>query len=182
MPRIFKTSRHNRFSNPTYQKNEYSSFNFGKSLKSYKDDVLFFTNFVKSKNNECYKKIEEYLSMCTNGDYSFLEKDFFPLDDIKYTEPSAKRLLDIFNKGYQHKYKAYDLKRIFELKSRLNKKFHFFIIQNETSLEVILIDFFHLGLNGDLIVNGNRKKISNEQIFKKECNNEWNLSNLKDNP
>ena len=41
-----------------------------------------------------------------------------------------------------------------------------------------MIDFFHLGLNADLIINGHRKKISNKEIYNKEKDNKWDLSNL----
>lgn len=181
MPIFNKTTRYNRFNQPkTIKVNDsYTALSFTNSLKSYKSNELFFTNFVKTENNQCYLWIKKYLNDAKSKNFSFIEREFGFLEDIKYTEPSAKRLLEIINKGYNHRYKPNDLKNIFELKHNENKKFHLFIYKNRDILNVILIDFFHLGLNADLILfNGSRKKITNKEIFNKQELNSWDLSNL----
>lgn len=178
MPKICKTARYNRFQKSKIQKNTYDEFSFSKSLKSYKDEELFFTNFVKTKNNECYQKIERYLDQCSLGDYNFLEDEFLPLDEIYYTEPSGKRLLAIINKGYHHHFKPDDLKNIFEIKHKMKKGFHFFLYVKGNKIEVLMIDFFHLGIEAYLWINGKPKKMHKEDIYHKECNNDWDLNNL----
>lgn len=179
MPKITKTSRYNRFHKPYYVKNSYDIFSFNGSLKSYNNSNLFFTNFVKSRENESYKKLEQYLENIKYNDFSFLEDDFSPLDEVKYTEPAAKRLLEIINKGYNYNYDSGDLKDIFEIKNKEKKKFHFFIHKDNNTLNVIMIDFFHLGLNAYLnLPNGSKKLIKNEEIYNKEKNNKWDLNNL----
>ncbi len=56
---IAKTSRIDRFKNPITIKEEYKTFDFAKSLKSFNNNGLMFTNFVKTNQNENYKRLEE---------------------------------------------------------------------------------------------------------------------------
>ncbi len=178
MPKISVTARKNRFGNYTDETHEYENFTFEGSLKSFQDDLLFFTNFVKTKNNQSYLLVEKYLKDCNQKNFSFLKKDFSPLLDIKYTEPAAKRLLEIMNKGYNHNFKPKDLQQIFELKHKNQEKFRIFIFNHHQMLQVILIDFFHLGINADKIINGHRKKIHLKDAYNKVKDNHFDLQEL----
>ncbi len=181
MPKIRKSRRQNRFnSNKTkFSKEEYDSFDFGNSLNSFNDPNLFFTNFVKTSENELYKKLEEYVKDASADNYDFFDDDFEPMDEITYTEPAAKRLLDIINIGYRHKYTKKDLQNIFKVKHRDKKRFQFYIYNNNSKLKIILIDFFHLGIVADLNIDGKIIRMKKEIIYEKEKNNSWNLNNLK---
>lgn len=176
---IVKTKRFDRFNKPKYQKNNYKSFVFGKSLKSINLPDLFFTNYVKSENNECYKMLEGYVIQVMDGNFDFFEDDFEPLDEIKYTEPAATRLLKILHKGYKLKYDKKDLIHIHKVKSKYNKKFQLFIKESRNNLTVILIDFFHLGIIASYqLPNGKTKKMKKEEMYNKEKYNKYDLINI----
>lgn len=183
MPKIRKSRRQDRFnsSKTKFSRETYDSFDFGNSLNSYNDSTLYFTNFVKSKENELYKKLEEYIKESKYDDYSFFDNDFEPMDEIKYTEPAAKRLLEIINKGYHHNYSPKDLQNIFKVKhkDKDKKRFQFYIHNDSGNLKIILIDFFHLGIVADYHKDGKVIRMTKEKIYEKEKNNNWNLSNLK---
>lgn len=183
MPKIRKSRRQNRFNSKKrkFSKETYDSFSFGNSLNSFKNDNLKFTNFVKPKENELYKKLEEYVLSSQNDDYDFFDTDFEPMDDITYTEPAVKRLLEIINYGYHHNYSPKDLPKIFKVKYKEKVRFQFYIFNNKGHLKIILIDFFHLGIVANLIINGKPKKMTKEKIYEKEKDNKWNINNILKN-
>lgn len=179
MPKIVKTKRENRFSNPRLEKNIYNSFSFEKAMKSYDNDELMFTNFVKSKGNTCYCLLEEYYIDSLDDKYYFLEEDFKPLDDINYTYKKADRLLNIINKGYKHKYKVEDLKYIFKMQHKDKKGFQLYVFKSKNNLNVILIDFFHIALPADRILpNGSVIKENVQREYNKEKDNKWGIENI----
>ena len=181
MPKIVKTKRVDRFHKPRYSKDGFDSFSFGKSLKSFCDDDLMFTNFVKSAKNENYCRLEDIVINSLYENYSFIEQDFQPMDDVKYTYKTADRLLDIINKGYKHKYKKEDLKNIFKIKHKDNEKFQLFLYKSRGNLTVILIDFFHLAIPSDKYLKTGKVKLDIQKCYNKQSENEWNIKNITNN-
>lgn len=179
MSKIVSTKRTSRFSNPEYKRVEFNSFSFGKSLKSYKSDDLCFTNWVKSKENQCYILLENYVISTLDDSYLFLIEDFYPLDEIKYTYNTADRILNIINKGYGHKYKKNDLTKMYKIKSKINSKFQFYIYESRSNLTVLLIDFFHLVIPTDIYkANGDIIKTELSKLYNKQAQNKWNINNI----
>lgn len=179
MQKIIKTKRIDRFQKEKYEEDVYSSFKFGKALKSYSNDELMFSNYVNTKNNESYKLLEIYVLQSMDDDYSFIKDEFEALDEVKYTYKNAERLLKIINKGYGHKYTINDLKYIFKMKNIRNPKFQFYVFKSKKNLTLILIDFFHLALPSDLYFkNGDVKKMKLDSCYNKVSTYKWDIKNI----
>lgn len=182
MSKIVKTKRTKRFSNPEYQRVQFNSFSFGKSLKSYNNKELLFTNYVNSEKNENYLRLKKIFEKFNKNDYSFLTESFLELDEVIYTYKTADRLLDIINKGYGRFYTKKDLKRIYKIKNKENKKFQLFLDVNNNNATVILIDLFHLAISADITKsNGIVIKTDLNKLYNKQSNNKWNISNISGN-
>lgn len=182
MSKIVKTKRTDRFNKAKYNRDEYSSFSFGKSLQSYSSDELKFTNYVRSKNNKNYCRLEEIVIRSLYIDYSFLEQDFEPMDEVHYTYQTADRLLSIINKGYKHKYGEGDLKKIYKMKHKEDEKFQIYLYVSRKNLTAILIDFFHLAIPSDKYTKNGTIKLNLDKLYNKQALNDWNINHiLKDN-
>lgn len=176
---IAKTSRIDRFKSPISKLDKYKSFTFGKSMKSFKNDKLCFTNFVNTNKNENYKRLEDIYIKSLYEDYSFIENDFGYLDEVNYTYKTGDRLLEIVNKGYGHKYKMSDLSKIHKMKNKDNPKFQLYVYESRGNLTVILIDLFHLAIPADIYKNdGSIIKTQLNKIYSKYATNSWNIDKI----
>lgn len=156
-----------------------SSFNFEKGLISKDIPEYSFNNFANSTSDEEYNLVINYYIGYLNGDYSFLDNDFDMDEDILQFSDRVKRLFNIIYKVQNTKYYEKDCQYILKMNNNINKNLHFYIRKNNFNISILLIDLYHMGIYGERYINGKKKPIRMERLYKHHKDNKYNLSEIK---
>lgn len=166
----------NRFSKPTFNSSSVNKVNFERGLISKKNKKLNFVNYANNQNEKVYNIVIDYYIRYLENDYSFIDE--FEMDELSGGE-RVDRLLDIINYVQNTKYSRKDCQYILKMKHNEEKPLHFYFRRNKSNLSLILIDLYHLGIYGSLFKNGKEYVISVERIYRRNKNNEIDLTELK---
>jgi hypothetical protein len=170
--------RVNRFkSNTKFNSIRFENFDFKKGLKSINSKDLYFINMASNESEEVFDYIVNTYLNFLNGDLSFL--DDFIADEL-LQDYKADRLLEILKKVQKVKYNRKDLCNIYKFRNLTDEALHFYIRKSRSNLSLILIDLYHMGIQGDKIVNGKAITIPMEKRYKMHRNNTIDLDRIKD--
>lgn len=144
---------------------------------SVSDDDLYFTNFLSETGHNTMKNRFKtvYNDIVVNPKNI---DNYFEGTEL-YSAVSNQRLIDIINL-YNMNLTVCDVTNILKYKSRdSDKGFQLYIKKDNNILEIVLVDFFHLGIPSEFQkIRGGHIKANPQRVYLKNANNKYCLSQL----
>ena len=140
----------------------------------------FFTNFISSdanadnKQKECLKKLKN--KFIKNFD---IFETGFEIIELIGDNKNLKRLLNIIN-TYQD-INLTSCAGVIKCKSKKNTEFQLYLTKQDETLNIILVDLYHLGLPANNLIRGNLIRNNEDnirRIYNKRKNRNFCISNL----
>lgn len=167
--RTFKLFSHSPFDKSSFSQkyHEYNSIRIvNKFSVNYSD--LEFINFLTQEGSDDQKDLLQELNLVLVNANNFLQSHF-EVSDLETRKVHTDRVLKIINR--QNNGKINEITELIKCKSKQKPEFQIYLKCNNynNTLEIYLIDLYHLGLPGDLhtpsgtIIPYNSTKIYNKR-------------------
>lgn len=167
--------RKNRFKRE-FEETEYSQVKLVNNC-SIKVSDEHFTNFLSENGTMDEKTLLEKLCKSVILENQNIDR-FFDNDELYESIITTQRLLNIFN-NYSTM-NLTDITGIIKFKSKENSAIQFYMKENGDTLEILLIDLYHLGIPSEYrkIKSGQMIKVDYKKVFEKKEKNNYCISHI----